>query len=304
MKIIVRAPEIKLLKRTPKKPIKELKEHSLVIFRKPRGPKSRHSTRFLINKLGFVKAGHAGTLDPITTGVLPVFLNRGNKISSVLSLSKKSYRANMRLHSSTTKKSLDKSIKKFTGKIMQMVPKISAVKRQLREREIYKLIIEKIDNKNVTLFVECQAGTYVRKLIHDIGQELGVGAHMNKLERVKSGPFSLKDTKSEKVIISAIKSKKEGRIRKVLIPLEKAVSEMQKVWIDNGALKPWTYGSPIYFSGILQFTEGINEEDKVAVFNQKNELIGIGISKANSKKLLSEAKGIAIRNFINLLKVK
>lgn len=303
MRILVREKSVKILKRTPKKSIKELREHSLVILNKPKGPYSRKATRFLLD-LGIKKAGHAGTLDPITTGVLPVFLNRGNKISSILSLSKKIYRANMHLHKKAPKANIQKSVKKFTGKIEQLVPKRAAVKRQLRTREIYESKIEKINGRNVTLYVECEAGTYIRKLIHDIGEDLGVGANMDELERIKSGPFFLKDAHSAKVITNALTSKDEAKLRKVLLPLERAVEEMQKVWVDDGVLKPFAHGSPVYYKGIIQLTDGIKKKDRVAVFNTKNELIGVGIARGDSKELLTVNEGVAIRNDVNLLKLK
>tara|TARA_Y100000034_G_scaffold7487_1_gene8253 strand:+ start:15029 stop:15940 length:912 start_codon:yes stop_codon:yes gene_type:complete len=303
MKILVREKSVKILKRTPKKSIKELREHSLVILNKPGGPHSRKATRFLLD-LGIKKAGHAGTLDPITTGVLPVFLNRGNKISGILTISKKIYRANMHLHKKVPKADIHKSVKKFTGKIEQLVPKRAAVKRRVRTREIYKSKIEKIDGRDVTLYVECEAGTYIRKLIHDIGEDLGVGANMDELERIKSGPFFLKHSHSTKVITTALKSKDETKLRKVLLPLERAVEDMPKVWVDDGVLKPFSYGSPIYYNGILQLTDNIEFKDRVALFNTKNELIGIGISRGNSKELLTETEGTAIRNDINLLKIE
>ncbi len=300
MDIIVRSPEIKINKRTPKKSIKYLKEYSLLILDKSKGPKSRESTEFLRERFGFRKAGHAGTLDPITTGVLPVFLNKGNKISSVLSLSRKRYLATMNIHQDVNRAKLEKSLKKFTGKIMQRVPKVSAVKRQIREREIYAIELVEFNDRIAKIDVECQAGTYIRKLIHDIGEDLKTGAHMFELRRIKSGPFTEKDAISEEKIRKCLESD-EKNFRKILIPLEKAVSEIKKIWVDDGVLKPWSYGSPIYFNGVLQFSEGIIEKEKIAVFNRKNELIGVGIARADSKSLKNSKEGIAVRNFLNLI---
>ncbi len=300
MDIIVRAPEIKINKRTPKKSIEYLREYSLLILDKSKGPKSRESTEFLREEFGFKKAGHAGTLDPITTGVLPVFLNRGNKVSSVLSLSRKRYLATMNIHKDVTKSELKKSISKFKGKIMQRVPKVSAVKRQTREREIYSIKLVEFESRLAKIDVECQAGTYIRKLIHDIGEDLGTGAHMFELRRTKSGPFTEKSAISEKRVRKYLEGD-ETKLRKVLIPLEKAVTEIRKVWVDDGVLKPWSYGSPVYFNGLLQFSKGITEKEKIAVFNRKNELIGIGIARADSRTMKSAKEGIAVRNFLNLI---
>ncbi len=300
MDIIIRAPEIKINKRTPKKSIEHLKEYSLLILDKSKGPKSRESTEFLREEFKFKKAGHAGTLDPITTGVLPIFLNRGNKISSVLSLSRKKYLATMNIHKDVSKTDLKKALKKFTGKIMQRVPKVSAVKRQTREREIYSIKLISFKDRIAVIDVECQAGTYIRKLIHDIGVDLGTGAHMFELRRTKSGPFTEKDAIPENKVRNYLMGD-ETKLRKVLIPLEKAVSEIRKVWVDDGVLKPWSYGSPVYFNGILKFSKGIFEKEKIAVFNRKNELIGIGIAKADSKSFKTSKEGVAVRNFLNLI---
>ena len=120
MTILIREPKIKVLKRIPKRPIKELLEHSLVVLNKSRGPYSREATRFFL-EFGFQKVGHAGTLDPITTGVLPVFLNRGNKISGILSLSRKVYVAVMKLHGDSSEKELIKVFKKFTITLFQVL---------------------------------------------------------------------------------------------------------------------------------------------------------------------------------------
>jgi H/ACA ribonucleoprotein complex subunit 4 len=206
----------------------------------------------------------------------------------------------MNIHKDVSKTDLKKALKKFTGKIMQRVPKVSAVKRQTREREIYSIKLISFKDRIAVIDVECQAGTYIRKLIHDIGVDLGTGAHMFELRRTKSGPFTEKDAIPENKVRNYLMGD-ETKLRKVLIPLEKAVSEIRKVWVDDGVLKPWSYGSPVYFNGILKFSKGIFEKEKIAVFNRKNELIGIGIAKADSKSFKTSKEGVAVRNFLNLI---
>lgn len=294
MKIIVR--QKASYKKYKNKTFQELMNHSLVLLNKEKGVSSRNFTRFLLD-LGFNKAGHAGTLDPNTTGVLPILLNRGNKISSILSLSKKEYIATMIVHKDFTKDMIESTFKSFTGEIDQLVPKISAVKRQVRKRNIYSIKLISINNRLVKFKVLCQAGTYIRKLIHDMGESMETGAHMIELERTKSGPFKLNECLSKDKFIKLFNKKNINCFR----PLEDAVKDINKVWIDDGAIIPWSKGSPIYFNGILKFTSDIKLNSKIAVFNTSNELIGIGISKSNSDDFLNKHEGIAFRNYINLI---
>ncbi len=294
MKIIIR--QKSKYKNYKEKNFEHLLNQGLIILNKEKGMTSRSFTRFLLD-LGIKKAGHAGTLDPNTTGVLPVLINRGNKISSILSLSKKEYLATMYVHKEFDKKNLLNVFKNFTGEINQLVPKLSAVKRQVRKRNIYSIKLKSIKKQVVKFHVSCQAGTYIRKLIHDMGQDLGTGAHMIELERTKSGPYTLKNSLTKSEFLKLFNKKDKS----AFFSLESAVKEINKVWIDDGALEPWSKGSPIYFNGILKFTSDIKIGSKIAVFNQANELIGIGISKANSSEFLKSKEGIAFRNHINLI---
>ncbi len=294
MKIIVR--QKSKYKRYKKKNFHNLINHSLILLNKEKGISSRNFTRFLLD-LGFKKAGHAGTLDPNTTGVLPIFLNRGNKISSILSLSKKEYVATMYVHKDFNKSIIKSTFKSFTGEINQLVPKVSAVKRQVRKRTIYSINLISIKNRIVKFKVLCQAGTYIRKLIHDMGEFMETGAHMIELERTKSGPFKLNECISKDEFIKLFNKKDAS----CFYSLEDAVKDMNKVWIDDGAIIPWSKGSPIYFKGILKFTSEIKIDSKLAVFNTSNELIGIGISKSNSDNFKKKEEGIAFRNYINLI---
>ena len=135
------------------------------------------------------KAGHSGTLDPGVSGVLPIALQDSTKIVQVLLPAGKEYVALAHFHQESSEEEKRKVFEKFIGKIRQLPPVKSAVKREERERSIYYIDVLEIDGKDVLFKVGCQGGTYIRKLIHDMGKELG-GAHMAELRRTKAGPFN------------------------------------------------------------------------------------------------------------------
>lgn len=184
-------------------------ERGFIILDKPAGFTSFEACDAVRVKLGAEKAGHAGTLDPNVTGVLLIALNNSTKLMPLFDKLDKIYEGKAHLHQDISLKELKQVIKaKFLGKIKQTPPKKSRVLRVEREREIYEF---KVLNKNARDFsfrVHCEKGTYIRKLMDDLGKELGVGAHMTELRRTKQGPFTIKEAislekLSEKNIIEA-----------------------------------------------------------------------------------------------------
>lgn len=138
--------------------------YGVVNIDKPKGPTSHQVSAYVQQILGLNKAGHSGTLDPHVTGVLPIALGRATRISQYLLKSGKEYVGIMHIHKDIDVQLLQKTVSEFVGKIMQLPPIKSAVKRQLRERNIYYFEILEIDEKDVLFRVGCQAGTYIRKL--------------------------------------------------------------------------------------------------------------------------------------------
>ena len=168
----------------------EIINYGIVNINKPKGPTSHQVSDFVQKILHINKSGHSGTLDPAVTGVLPVALGRATRIVQTLLTAGKEYVGIMHLHKNIEETKLRETIQKdFIGKIRQMPPLKSSVKRQLRTRTVYYFEIMEIEDKDVLFKVGTQAGTYIRKLIHDIGQKIGTGAHMAELRRTKAGPF-------------------------------------------------------------------------------------------------------------------
>ncbi|MEM5797553.1 MAG: RNA-guided pseudouridylation complex pseudouridine synthase subunit Cbf5 [Candidatus Aenigmatarchaeota archaeon] len=280
--------------------IEELINSALIIVDKNSGPTSHQITAWVRDIFNVKNCGHSGTLDPSVTGVLPIALENATKAMTVLTGLDKEYVGVMHLHKEVSEDILrDVIVKKFVGKIRQVPPKKSAVARVEREREIYFFDILEIENKDVLFKVGCEAGTYIRKLCHDIGQALKVGAHMSELRRTKVGNFTEDDARSLVEIRDAYElwkeNKDETNLRKILIPIEYAIPHVKKVFVKDSAVDALCNGSPLYPNGITRIQEGISKGELVAVMTLKEELIALGISKMTSEEMLNRKIGISVR---------
>ena len=285
-------------KRPEDRTVEELIKSSIVIVDKHQGPTSHQITDWIKKMFQLKKAGHSGTLDPAVTGVLPVALGNGTKIMPMLVGLDKTYVGMMHIHQEVDGNFLNESVSNFIGKIKQMPPVKSAVARKLREREIYFFDIIEIDGKNVLFKVGCEAGTYIRKLIHDLGQTLGTGAHMAELRRIQVGEFTEKNSHSLVEIKDAIEFWKDGNekpIKNILIPVEHAVEKNKKIFVKDSAISTIVNGAPIYPNGITRIQENIEAGELIGIFSLKDELIAIGISKMSSDEMMKRKKGIAVR---------
>ena len=256
-----------------KKTIQELLEFGIINIDKSSGPTSFNVSDFVKKSLGLRKTSHFGTLDPKVTGVLPVALNRACKLTGYFLGENKEYVGVMRIHEEISLKEIKKKIKeKFLGEIIQMPPVKSRVKRQLRPRTIYKFELLEKQGKNILFRAEVQGGTYIRKLIDDLGKELGVGAHMLELRRVRAGIF-LEDCKKHPSVNlydfeKAVKEHKQGNeklLREIIIPGE-IISELHPVVeIKKNNLKKIFTGKPIHEQDLVTKVKA-NKDDVVCVF--------------------------------------
>ena len=231
------------------------------------------------------------------TGVLPIALDKATRIVQVLLSAGKEYVCLMHVHKEVTANEIKTAFEKFKGKIKQIPPKKSAVKRQERDREVYYIEIIEMDGQDVLFRIGCQAGTYIRKICHDLGRELEVGAHMQQLIRTKAGPFSDKNMISLHDLKDAYefyKGGKEEEIRKVIKPFENAVEHLPKIWVFDGAVDPLCHGSDLYVPGVSKLNNNINKDDPVAVLTLKNELISVGRTEMTTEEILKNQKGIAV----------
>jgi tRNA pseudouridine55 synthase len=200
--------------------------NGFIVVDKPSGMTSHDVVNIVRRLTGQKRAGHTGTLDPFATGVLPLALGEATKAIQFLDEACKEYRAVMKLGETTdtqdctgnpidqgewrtiTTDDLIRVVSAFTGRISQLPPMFSALKhkgvplyklarrgdeviREKRDIEVFSLVIERIELPLVAFTVRCSRGTYVRTLAHDMGGELGCGAHLVSLQRTASGPFHL-----------------------------------------------------------------------------------------------------------------
>ena len=233
-----------------KRATEEIINYGIVNIDKPKGPTSHQVADYVQKILSISKSGHSGTLDPAVTGVLPVALDRGTRIVQGLLTAGKEYVAIMHLHKEVDEKTLRETIQKhFIGKIMQMPPLKSSVKRQLRPRTIYYLDILEIDGKDILFKVGTEAGTYIRKLIHDIGQKLQVGAHMAELRRTKAGPFDETTLFTLQELTDAFyywkNENNEKFLRKAIQTVENGASHLPKVWVFDTTVESLCHGSDL-----------------------------------------------------------
>lgn len=260
-----------------KKSIKELLEFGIIIFDKPANWTSFDVVEFVRRKLKLRKTSHFGTLDPMVTGVLPLALNRAVKLSGFFIGEDKEYIGIMRMHENVSLEEINKVIKeKFIGKIIQLPPVRSAVKRAEREREIKKFELLKKEGKEVSFLVECQGGTYVRKLVHDLGEEMKIGAHMIGLKRIRAGIFLEKQMTTKEEFENAVAEYEKGNekfLRKIIIPAE-IVSEIYPiVEVKKEFVEKILHGSPIDEKFLVK-KQKIEKDKIVSVFNE-DKFIGM-----------------------------
>ncbi|MDR3317589.1 MAG: tRNA pseudouridine(55) synthase TruB [Puniceicoccales bacterium] len=199
--------------------------NGILLIDKPMGWTSHDVVAKLRHKLGVRKIGHAGTLDPMATGLLILLVGNATKISQYVINQNKSYEGNLRLGQETnsydsegeivathevnlTESIIRECALQFLGDQLQLPPMFSAkkingqplyklarkgeiIERESRSVKIYEFLIQEITLPYVAFGVGCSKGTYVRTLVHDMGQKLGCGAHLSALRRTKIGHFRL-----------------------------------------------------------------------------------------------------------------
>jgi len=278
----------------------EIINYGVVNINKPQGPTSHQVSDFVQKILNIKKSGHSGTLDPHVHGLLPVALGRATRIVQTLLKSGKEYVGIMHLHKDVGETKLKETIKRnFTGKIKQIPPLKSSVKRVKREREIYYFDILEKEDKDVLFIVGCEAGTYIRKLIHDLGQKLKTGAHMLELRRTKVGPFNEESLCTLQDLTDAYhfykKESNDKFLRKIIQPMENAIEHIPKIWVFDTTVDTLCHGADLNIPGISKLHDEIYKDDAVAIMTLKDELVALGKATLNSEEIIRKDKGLAVK---------
>lgn len=262
--------------------------NGIIIIDKPAG-RTSHDIVYDIRRLtGVKKVGHTGTLDPMATGVLPICIGNATKAADMLTLSDKSYIAELVLGKTTdtqdaegkvltecevtcTEAEIREAVSSFVGEIEQIPPMYSAVKqngkklyelarkgieveRKSRCVTINSIDVLEINGTHVTIDVSCSKGTYIRTLCEDIGKKLGIGAYMNTLRRTKTGCFSIKKSHTLEEI------EKED-IKKFLLPVDKMFMEYPFIVLNEKQVKSVVNGVRMTYNGIEGQTYRLYDEE-------------------------------------------
>lgn len=291
-------------KRPEERSVEELLDFGIVVIDKPSGPSSHQVSAYVQKILKIRKAGHSGTLDPKVTGLLPVALGHGTRVVQSLLTAGKEYMTLMHLHKAIDEYRVRKLLTEFQGRITQLPPVKSAVKRQHRERTIYYIEFLELAGQDVLFLAGTQAGTYIRKLCHDMGLAAKdatgapVGAHMAELRRTKAGPFTEGDLITLQDLADAFHYYREGdgrELRRIIVPAEQGLAHLKKIWVLDSAVESLCQGVQLKVPGISKLHKGIRPGDWVAVMTLKDEAVLVGEARLTSEEMLG-GKGIAVRS--------
>lgn len=260
------------------------------------------------------RLGHAGTLDPMATGVLPVFVGKATKACDIIPDHDKTYRAGFKLGfvsdtqdssgkmtergnaDGVTAEKIEASLGDFRGDIMQIPPMYSAVtvngqrlydlarkgievEREARPVTIYKLVLTGFDKEKHegTLEISCSRGTYIRTIINDIGEKLGCGAVMTSLVRTAACGFSLSDCVSLEELQANADSGNSAE--RYLLPIDKVFADYPSVKLD-------AHREKLYRNGVKLKIELMDGSIKCGgihrVFGADGGFIGLGIANAET----------------------
>ncbi|MEM0030235.1 MAG: RNA-guided pseudouridylation complex pseudouridine synthase subunit Cbf5 [Candidatus Nitrosocaldus sp.] len=279
------------------RPIDVLLDYGLIALDKPAGPTSHEVVAWVKRILAVEGAGHSGTLDPPTTGLLPIGLGEATKALTVLLLGPKEYYAIARLHASMPSRTIHDVISQFRGDIYQRPPQRSSVKREVRVRRIYELEVLEEHGRLLLLRVLCQAGTYVRKLIYDIGEVLGSGASMVELRRTRVSMLDEDDMVRLHDLYEAYmlwKEKgEEGKLRSMIKPIEYALRHVKAVVIRDSAVDSICHGAQLAVPGVLRLSRDIRKGDLVGIYTLKGELVALAEAMMSTDEIAEADKGIA-----------
>lgn len=279
------------------RPIEEYLSKGVINLDKPSRPTSHEIDSWVRRILDCEKTGHGGTLDPKVTGVLPIGIDSATRVIQLLLEAPKEYVCLMTAHQDVDEEKIRSIFNEFHGKIYQTPPVKSAVKRELRVRTIYYADILEIEGRDVLFKIGCEAGTYVRTYCHDIGEALGIGAHMAELRRTQVGSFT---EKNNLVTLQDLtdayyywnEESDEYYLRESVLPMENATEHLPKVFIRDSAVDAICHGANLAAGGIVSLSDNIKKHDHVAIFTLKGELIASASALLDVEEIIGSSSGI------------
>lgn len=270
---------------------------------KPGGITSHDVVKQIRRISGIRRVGHAGTLDPLATGVMLICVGRATRLVEYLVGQSKRYLATVRLGQVTdtydadgaiiaempvqaSQEDIELALVHFRGRIQQKAPAYSAIKRDgqplyklarqgkdvdppVREVHIYDLQLRKWDTPFLQLEITCSSGTYVRSLAYDLGQELGCGGHITTLKRTAVGDFSL----AQAVTLDELQ---KGEWTRCLLPADTAVQHLPKIELGPEDVQRVQFGQR------FERRDDHPNAPLVRVYEPEGRFLGIVTNKENS----------------------
>jgi tRNA pseudouridine55 synthase len=272
---------------------------------KPVGPTSFTVVRQIRRATGVRRVGHGGTLDPLASGVLPVCLGEATKLAPFLLGADKEYEVTIRFGVETDTDDADGTVtetrdprrvseavlrhalERFRGRISQVPPAFSAIKRDGRPLYDYARAGQRINVSprevtihgldllgfggpdDVRLHVHCSKGTYVRALARDLGRALEVGAHVTALRRTRSGPFALADARALDQILGALSGELPSALP--LVRLAAALGHLPQVQVEEALARDLRAGKRVAWATATQGSP----EPRVCLLDPAGDLIAV-----------------------------
>jgi tRNA pseudouridine55 synthase len=288
----------------------------VLVVDKPTGPTSHDVVARVRSALRVKRAGHTGTLDPLASGVLVVCVGEATKLAGYLTYAEKTYDCTARLgiatdtHDATgqvleerpvevTREEVEAVLGRFRGQIAQIPPMFSALKKGGRrlyklarkgetvEREprtvmVHRLELTRFEPPEMDLLVTCGKGTYVRTLLHDIGEVLGCGATLSRLVRTRVGSVSLDDAVSLDDLTDARSPEAREALRAGLMPMSEAMAEYPSVRLDKRKVRAIGHGKALGPGEVAQAGGGgLRAGQLVRLLDEAGQLVALGEMKTH-----------------------
>ncbi len=269
---------------------------NVLVIDKPCGHSSHEVSAFVKKILSAKRTGHAGTLDPNVSGVLPVAAGRATKLLRYIAQKRKTYAGIIKFRKLLPEKEIKQLFEKFRGEIIQTPPKMSAVRKKPRKRTVYALEIIEIKGRLVLFRAEVDAGTYIRTLCSDMGKLCG-GARMEELRRTAVGSITEKESVTLQELIDAVEYAKQGndfQLRKILRRPEEFIM-FPRTTIRETALESVKSGAQIMVPAVAKMEKEVVKGKRTALFSENGKFVGVGIAIVSAKELSSRKKGLAVQ---------
>ncbi len=269
--------------------VDELLSFGVINLDKPAGPSAHQVAGWvrdiaddavaeMDSELTVDRAAHAGTLDPKVTGCLPMLLGEATRMAQVFLEGRKEYVSVLELHGPAPT-NIEAVLAEFEAPLYQKPPRKSAVSRRLRVREIYELSLLDLQDRQALIRVQCESGTYIRKLCHDLGLALGTGGHMGHLRRTATDPFDDSTLVTLQEFTDALVFAQEGDetlLREIVDPAERALTHLPSVTIAPSAARNVATGAPVYAPGVISADEGVDDGALVACYTPNGTAVCLG----------------------------